>query len=75
MGVCNVVNVCPVEQIIIVSDLEVGLARTQNLDEARQCLPIANAKEACSTQSHSFQLARLGTVGLKDDLLCLSLWM
>ena len=41
MGVHDVVDVGPVEEVLVVANLEVGLARLEDVEDSREGLPVA----------------------------------
>ncbi|KAI3476658.1 hypothetical protein L1887_61753 [Cichorium endivia] len=73
MRMHHVVDVRPVKQVLVVANLELGLARAQHVEEAWQRLPVADAKDASGTQCHRLELARLHRVGLENERLRLGL--
>jgi len=88
VGIRNIADVSPVEEVGIVADLEVGTTLFEDLGEARDCLPITWTDDGVSMcsgppgKSDSPKNARgtkgdgqeaVGSIGSEDELLGLCL--
>lgn len=73
VGVGNVADVGKVEEVVVVANLDVGLAALVGAQQAREVLDVAFAKDAGGTERCCEQLVGVGAVGLDDELFSGSL--
>lgn len=64
----DVADVGEVEEVLVVADLDVGLAATVGAEQSREQLGVALAEDARGANGTSEELGGLFAVGLEDEL-------
>lgn len=73
VGMNDIVDIGPVKEVVVVADLKVGLAGTEDVEESGECLAVTDTKDTSRTESDSLELACSLVVSLQDELLRLGL--
>lgn len=69
----DVADIGEVEEVLVGADLDRVLAALVGVENARESLDVAFAKDTGGTDGSREKLAALLAVGLENDLLCLCL--